>query len=101
MILSVWNFKNIVNSVRNTQHIKKRNSKGCDVVPKNTEKTTTTSPTEYLGEVKSELKKVHWPSKQELSEHTLTVIVMVLITAIFIYCIDAGVGAVIEKLIGR
>lgn len=70
-------------------------------MPKNTEKTTTTSPTEYLGEVKSELKKVHWPSKQELSEHTLTVIVMVLITAIFIYCIDAGVGAVIEKLIGR
>ena len=101
MIRNVWNFKNIVNSVRNTQHIKKRNSKGCDVVPKNTEKTTTTSPTEYLGEVKSELKKVHWPSKQELSEHTLTVIVMVLVTALFIFCIDAGVGAVVEKLIER
>lgn len=100
MIRSVWNFKNIVNSARNTQHIKKRNSKGCDVVPKTTEKTKT-SPTEYFGEVKTELKKVHWPSKQELSEHTFTVIIMVLVTALFIFCIDAGVGAVIEKLIER
>jgi len=100
MIRNVWNFKNIVNSVRNTQLIKKQNSKGCDVVPKTTEKTKT-SPTEYLGEVKTELKRVHWPSKQELSEHTLTVIVMVLVTALFIFCIDAGVGAVVEKLIER
>ena len=69
-------------------------------MPKTTEKTKT-SPTEYFGEVKTELKKVHWPSKQELSEHTLTVIVMVLVTALFIFCIDAGVGAVIEKLIER
>lgn len=68
-------------------------------MPKTTEKTKT-SATEYLHEVKTELNKVHWPSKQELSEHTLTVIIMVLVTALFIFLVDAGVGAVVEKLIG-
>lgn len=54
----------------------------------------------YLAEVKTELKKVHWPSREELSEHTLTVILMVVATAVFIFAVDTVVGKVVEKLIG-
>lgn len=68
-------------------------------MPTNTEKQQGSRKT-YLEEVKTELKRVHWPSKQELSDHTITVIIMVLVTGLFIYAIDAGVGAVVEKLIG-
>ncbi len=68
-------------------------------MPTNTEKQQGSRKT-YLEEVKIELKKVHWPSKQELSDHTITVIIMVLVTGFFIYAIDASVGAVVEKLIG-
>ncbi len=68
-------------------------------MPTNTEKQQGSRKT-YLEEVKIELKKFHWPSKQELSDHTITVIIMVLVTGFFIYAIDASVGAVVEKLIG-
>lgn len=64
-------------------------------VPTNTE-TKNVSRKKFLAEVKTELKKVHWPSKEELSEHTITVILMVLVTGLFIFAVDSVVGKLVE-----
>lgn len=42
----------------------------------------------FLKEVASELKKVTWPTKQETARHTLVVIIVCIIVAIFLGGID-------------
>ena len=42
----------------------------------------------FVGETKQELKKVTWPSKQELLQSTLVVIVTTFILAAFIGVVD-------------
>lgn len=54
----------------------------------------------FLGEVRTELKKVHWPTKKDLTSHTITVIVSVLVLAILIYGIDSLVLFILSKIIG-
>ena len=48
----------------------------------------------------SELKKVTWPSKQELINYSLVVFAFMIVMAIVIGLFDAGAGAVV-KLITR
>ncbi len=58
----------------------------------------------YFKDVKSELKKVVWPSFKQVKNNTLIVIVCVLIIGAFIWILDAAFGItfgnVIEKLQG-
>lgn len=58
----------------------------------------------YFKEVKSELKKVVWPSFKQVKNNTLIVIVCVLIIGAFIWILDAAFGVtlgnVIEKIQG-
>lgn len=42
----------------------------------------------FVGDVKQELKKVEWTSKDELKSYTQIVLVSTLIFGMFIYCID-------------
>jgi preprotein translocase subunit SecE len=46
----------------------------------------------YLSEVRQELSKVSWPSREELYGSVVVVVVLCLILSIFIYTIDLGLN---------
>ncbi len=54
----------------------------------------------FLGEVRAELKKVHWPTKKELLNHTVTVLATVIILSVFIFVVDQIVTTGISKILG-
>ncbi|MGC9048878.1 MAG: preprotein translocase subunit SecE [Patescibacteria group bacterium] len=54
---------------------------------------------QYIKDSKGELKKVVWPTKKELTNHTLIVIGISLIVAAFLGLIDFGLTKVIELII--
>ena len=55
----------------------------------------------FFKELKSELKKVVWPSKKHVSKNTLIVIVAVLIIGAIIYGLDLFFGWGMSKIITR
>ena len=55
----------------------------------------------FFKELKSELKKVVWPSKKQVSKNTLIVIVAVLIIGAIIYALDLFFGWGMSKIITR
>lgn len=55
--------------------------------------------TRYLRESKEEMKKVTWPSKQEISRYTILVIVLSLIVAAFFGGLDWLLNLGLEQLI--
>jgi preprotein translocase subunit SecE len=57
------------------------------------------SANEYLKDVRVEVSKVTWPTREELRESTLVVIVMVFIIAVFIGIVDRGFSYAFEALI--
>ena len=46
--------------------------------------------TKFFKEVKSELKKVVWPSKKQIIKNTLVVIAVVILVGIVIWVLDAA-----------
>ena len=55
--------------------------------------------TKFLGEVQSELKKVTWPSRDEVKGSTMVVIVLTFLLAVFIGLIDFLLSRTITFLI--
>ena len=55
--------------------------------------------TEYIKDVRVEMSKVSWPTRQELRESTLVVIVMVIVISIFIGIVDRALSFAFEALI--
>ncbi|HCX64648.1 MAG TPA: preprotein translocase subunit SecE [Eubacteriaceae bacterium] len=53
---------------------------------------------EFLRAVWMELKKVTWPSKQELMQHTSVVLGIVLIMTALVYVVDVGLGGVLSLI---
>jgi preprotein translocase subunit SecE len=53
----------------------------------------------FLQEVWSELKKVHWPSRQETYAATAVVLVVVSIVAIFLGTVDFALSQVIQVIL--
>jgi preprotein translocase subunit SecE len=53
----------------------------------------------FLRETYDELRKVVWPTPQELYRYTLVVIVTVVVIAAFIGAVDAGLQALTAKYI--
>lgn len=49
----------------------------------------------------AELKKVHWPSRQELINNTIIVLVTVVIVSILIFIVDTGLSKVLEIIIPK
>lgn len=47
-----------------------------------------TTPMEYIRQVKSEMKKVTWPTRQETITSTIAVFIMVTIAALFLFTAD-------------
>ena len=54
----------------------------------------------YLTDTRSELRKVTWPSRQELRESTQVVIVSTLIVTIFIGVVDQILSRIIKLVFG-
>ena len=53
----------------------------------------------WLRELKSELKKVQWPSKKQTVNNTVIVIACVLVVGVFIWLFDFVAGGLINALI--
>jgi len=58
-----------------------------------------TAPITFLREVKDELKKVVWPSRQEVIRLTLVVIVVSLIVGLFLGGLDLFFVKIIETIV--
>jgi preprotein translocase subunit SecE len=56
---------------------------------------------QFLREVKTELKKVTWPSRKDTLSGTAVVLVAVFIIAIFLGIVDSGLSNLISALLKR
>ena len=56
---------------------------------------------QFLREVKTELKKVTWPSRKDTLSGTAVVLVAVFIIALFLGIVDSGLSNVIKALLKR
>lgn len=55
----------------------------------------------YLKASREELEKVTWPSKKQVWEHTLIVIVACIIIAAFLGSLDMGFSRIIQLLLAK
>ncbi|SHF24540.1 preprotein translocase subunit SecE [Alkalibacter saccharofermentans] len=55
--------------------------------------------TAFVKGVGAELKKVTWPTKNELMQHTSVVLGIVFILTLIVYVIDAGLGGLLALII--
>jgi preprotein translocase subunit SecE len=55
--------------------------------------------TKYLGEVRTELKKVTWPTKQELIAQTQVVVGLLIIIGVFMFLWDVILGQVFNLIL--
>ena len=55
--------------------------------------------TEFLANVKGELKKVTWPTRKDTYASTLVVIVLVLVVAVFLWAVDSVLSMLIQLVI--
>lgn len=53
----------------------------------------------FFRELRSELKKVVWPTKQQMFNNTVIVLFCVLLVGIFIWAFDAVAGLVVNGII--
>ncbi len=58
------------------------------------------SPIGFFREVKSEAKKVTWPSRQETTVSMIAVFIMVFISSIFLYFADQIIAFLIRLIMG-
>jgi preprotein translocase subunit SecE len=56
---------------------------------------------QFLREVKTELKKVTWPTRKETLSGTAVVLVAVFIIAVFLGIVDSGLSNLIKALLKR
>ena len=59
------------------------------------------NPIRFIKEIKSELKKVTWPTKKQVINNTLIVIALVVIVGLFIFVLDAVFGFFTKNMIDR
>jgi len=55
--------------------------------------------TEFFTNVRSELKKVTWPTKKDTYASTLVVILLVFVVGIFLWAVDTVLSTVIRNLL--
>ena len=54
---------------------------------------------EFLGQVKTELQKVTWPTRKETYGTTVVVIVLVLLVCVYLWMIDTALSTLIRTLL--
>lgn len=52
----------------------------------------------YLKDVQKEIKKVSWPSQDELIDYTIVVVVFTVILAVFIFAVDQLLSTVLQAI---
>ena len=57
------------------------------------------SPMEYIRQVRAEMQKVTWPSRQETTTSTIAVFIMVFIAAIFLFMADQVMAYVVRLIL--
>jgi preprotein translocase subunit SecE len=55
----------------------------------------------FLGDVRSELSRVTWPTRREVWATTLVVILTSTVFGVYLYSVDIGLSALVQFLIGR
>jgi preprotein translocase subunit SecE len=55
--------------------------------------------TTFLKEVKIEIKKVNWPTRQETVRYTLIVLAVSFVVAVFLGGLDFGFASLLDKFI--
>jgi preprotein translocase subunit SecE len=60
-----------------------------------------TSPAQFLREVRGELRKVAWPTRSEVINYSIIVLVAVVILTAYISGVDYAFGEVVLKLFER
>ncbi|MBR6872440.1 MAG: preprotein translocase subunit SecE [Ruminococcus sp.] len=53
----------------------------------------------YFKDLKSEIKKVVWPSRKQVVNNTGVVMTVMVITGMFLFAIDTGLAAAIQALL--
>jgi preprotein translocase subunit SecE len=56
------------------------------------------SPIEYLKQVRAEIKKITWPTRQETTVSVIAVFIMVTIASIFLFTADQIIAGAINKI---
>ncbi|MCA1832986.1 MAG: preprotein translocase subunit SecE [Actinomycetota bacterium] len=59
-----------------------------------------TPPRQFIREVRSELKKVAWPSRNEVTTYTLVVLFSVVFITLIIFGLDYGFAKAVLKVFG-
>ncbi len=57
-----------------------------------------TPPRQFLREVRTELKKVAWPSRKEVATYTVVVLVSVIFVTLIVFGLDYGFNQVVFRL---
>jgi len=58
------------------------------------------NPMQFVQQVKAEAKKVTWPSRQETTVSLIAVLIMVTISAVFLYFADQIIAYLIRMILG-
>ncbi len=58
------------------------------------------SPVTYVRQVRAEMQKVTWPSRQELTTSTIAVFIMVVLAAIFLFLADQVLAFGVNSILG-
>lgn len=59
-----------------------------------------TGPLDYVRQVRSEMKKITWPSRHETTVSLIAVFIMVTLAAIFLYLADQVIAFLIRLIMG-
>lgn len=54
----------------------------------------------YLGDVRSEMRRVVWPSKEELKSYSVAIIAMLIVFGVIIWLVDSGIVAALVGYTG-
>ncbi len=58
------------------------------------------APITFFKQVRSEMQKVSWPSRQETTASTIAVFIMVTIASLFLFFADQLIAMVIQWILG-
>ena len=63
------------------------------------DKTTKTSPAEFVNQVRAETRKVVWPTREETIRTAIFVFIMMILLSLFFLAIDSAFGALVRFLL--
>lgn len=54
----------------------------------------------YIRDVITEMKKVTWPTRDELKGSTITVVIFSLVSTVFVFLVDFVLGKLVQLVLG-